>query len=87
MAMARAEASPRVRLNLASALQRIPIKDRWPLAEPLAEAAIDPRRPDAAAHDLVRHRAAGGDRTRLAPRRWRRAARPRSSAITWPVAP
>ena len=27
------EASPRVRLGLASALQRIPIKDRWPLAE------------------------------------------------------
>ena len=45
VAMARAEGSPRVRLSLASALQRIPIKDRWPLAEPLAEAAIDPQDP------------------------------------------
>jgi putative membrane-bound dehydrogenase-like protein len=45
VAMARAERSPRVRLSLASALQRIPIKDRWPLAEPLAEAAIDPQDP------------------------------------------
>ena len=45
VAMARADGSPRVRLSLASALQRIPIKDRWPLAEPLAEAAIDPQDP------------------------------------------
>jgi putative membrane-bound dehydrogenase-like protein len=42
---ARSDSSPRVLLNLASALQRIPIKDRWPLAEALAASSIDPDDP------------------------------------------
>ncbi len=44
-AMAREEASPRARLALASALQRIAPEDRWPLAEVLAAAPIDPDDP------------------------------------------
>jgi putative heme-binding domain-containing protein len=43
--LARAEGSSRVLLSLASALQRITIKDRWPLAEALAEVAIEPQDP------------------------------------------
>ncbi|APW61980.1 PVC-type heme-binding CxxCH protein [Paludisphaera borealis] len=43
--LAKDEASPRVRLALASALQRIPVADRWPLAEVLASAKIDPADP------------------------------------------
>ncbi len=45
VALARPESSPRVRLCLAAALQRIPLKDRWPLAEALAAAKIDPKDP------------------------------------------
>ena len=45
VALARSDPSPRVRLSLASALQRIPVKDRWPLAEALAAAKIDPKDP------------------------------------------
>ena len=46
--LAAAEPSPRVRLALASALQRFPVRDRWPLAEHLmshAEDAADPMIP------------------------------------------
>jgi len=43
--LAKAEASPRVRLALTSALQRIPVADRRPLAETLASAEIDPADP------------------------------------------
>jgi putative heme-binding domain-containing protein len=39
--MAQTDSSPRVRLNLSSAMQRIPLQDRWPLAESLAEAVFD----------------------------------------------
>ncbi len=35
-AMARTDPSPKVRLSLASALQRLPVNDRWAIAEPLA---------------------------------------------------
>jgi putative membrane-bound dehydrogenase-like protein len=42
---ARLESSPRVQLSLASMLQRVPAKDRWPLAEAMAETAIDPNDP------------------------------------------
>jgi putative membrane-bound dehydrogenase-like protein len=45
VALARSDPSPRVRLNLASALQRIPVKSRWPLAEALAGSQIDPKDP------------------------------------------
>jgi putative membrane-bound dehydrogenase-like protein len=41
VSLARSESSPRVLLNLASALRRIPVKDRWPLAEALAAAPVD----------------------------------------------
>jgi putative membrane-bound dehydrogenase-like protein len=34
--MARTDTSPKVRLSLASALQRLPLKERWSVAEPLA---------------------------------------------------
>jgi putative membrane-bound dehydrogenase-like protein len=44
-AMAKGDPSPRVRLNLASALQRIPTKLRWPLAEALVAVPIDPADP------------------------------------------
>lgn len=44
-AMARKEKSPRARLALASALQRIAPEDRWPLAEVLATAPTDPQDP------------------------------------------
>jgi putative heme-binding domain-containing protein len=43
--MAKEEASPRARLALTSALQRIPVADRWPLADALASAPIDPADP------------------------------------------
>jgi len=39
--LAHMEPSPRVRLSLASVLQRVPPKDRWPLGEALAETKID----------------------------------------------
>src|SRR6185369_10696133 len=42
------ESTPLTRINLASALQRIPIDDRWPIAEALlahAEDADDPYLP------------------------------------------
>ncbi len=42
---ARSDPSPRVLLNLASALQRVPVNDRWPLAEALAVSQIDPKDP------------------------------------------
>ncbi|KAJ3061791.1 hypothetical protein HK102_008992, partial [Quaeritorhiza haematococci] len=44
-ALAKDEPSPRVRLALTSALQRIPVADRRPLAETLAAAEIDPADP------------------------------------------
>lgn len=40
-AMAANDASPLVRLHLASALQRLPLPDRWPVAEALASHAED----------------------------------------------
>ena len=45
VSLARSDSSPRVRLNLASALQRIPVDDRWPLAEALVACDIDPTDP------------------------------------------
>ena len=39
--LATTDPSPRVLLNLASALQRIPVKQRWPLAEAMTQASID----------------------------------------------
>ncbi|AMV40696.1 PVC-type heme-binding CxxCH protein [Planctomyces sp. SH-PL62] len=42
---AKTETSPRARLALTSALQRIPVADRRPLAETLAAAEIDPADP------------------------------------------
>ena len=42
VSLARSDSSPRVRLNLASALQRIPVDGRWPLAEALMASEIDP---------------------------------------------
>ena len=65
----------------------IPVKDRWPLAEALAVASIDPSGPDAAAHDLVRDRAAGGRRSRPGRRPGGRLQDCPCSATTWRVAP
>ena len=45
VSLARSDPSPRVRLNLASALQRIPVDGRWPLAEALVASKIDPKDP------------------------------------------
>src|SRR5208337_3309811 len=45
VSLARSDPSPRVRLNLASALQRIPVNGRWPLAEALVVSKIDPKDP------------------------------------------
>ena len=45
VSVARSDPSPRVRLNLASALQRIPVNGRWPLAEALVMSKIDPKDP------------------------------------------
>lgn len=42
LARARSESSPHVLLTLASAMQRVPLKDRWPLAQALAATPIDP---------------------------------------------
>ena len=42
-AMAKADPSPLVRLSLASALQRLDLGDRWPIAEALAAHAEDAR--------------------------------------------
>jgi putative membrane-bound dehydrogenase-like protein len=39
--LAQIDSSPRVRLNLASILQRIALQERWPLAEVMAESLID----------------------------------------------
>jgi putative membrane-bound dehydrogenase-like protein len=39
--MAKNDSSPRVRLAIASALQRIPVEDRWPIAEALIQHAED----------------------------------------------
>jgi putative membrane-bound dehydrogenase-like protein len=43
--LAQSRPSPRVLLSLASVLQRVPVKDRWPLAEAMAETTIDPNDP------------------------------------------
>ncbi len=46
--LAKTDPSPKVRLSLASALQRLPLKERWPIAEALAshkEDASDPMLP------------------------------------------
>jgi putative membrane-bound dehydrogenase-like protein len=44
-ALARSNRSPRVLLSLASALQRIATRDRWPIAEAMADSEIDPSDP------------------------------------------
>jgi putative heme-binding domain-containing protein len=55
--MAKADASPVVRLHLASALQRLPVADRWPIAEALVRTAEDAET-EPAADGLVRRRTA-----------------------------
>ncbi|QEH38821.1 Cytochrome c [Aquisphaera giovannonii] len=45
VAMIRAERSPSVLLSLASAMQRIPVAERWAMAEAFAAAKIDPADP------------------------------------------
>jgi putative membrane-bound dehydrogenase-like protein len=43
VSLAQKDSSPRVRLSLSSTLQRINVKDRWPLAEVVAAWTIDPK--------------------------------------------
>ena len=61
----RAERSPLVRLYLASAMQRIPVETRWPIAEALAIDGASASRQSHAA-DLVRPGAAGARATAVA---------------------
>ena len=84
--MARSDPSPRVLLSLASALQRIPLKDRWPLAEALAEATIDPKDPMLPLMTWYGIEPLAGDGPG-AGRGLARAADSRCSGTTWPVAP
>ena len=81
--LARTDPSPKVRLSLASALQRLPLDERWAIAEPLAEPQGRRLGPSAPADDLVWSRAARAGRSQAGRGTGCRAARFRSCAVSW----
>ncbi len=74
--LAGTDPSPKVRLSLASALQRLPVDRRWAIAEPLAESRRGCLGPGDSPHALVWSRADGPCR----PRGCRRASGPGPAA-------